>query len=490
MGTAGARAADVLVRSADYAMLQNRRDMLTRMMYSVGTEPGIEVARIYNKRGMIAMSSDSTEVGRVVDMQAEACNVCHGSGTVLREISTSMRSRIVKADGKRTLGVIQPIYNRPDCSGPPCHAHDMSQTVLGLLEVRMDLSGVDLALRQSRNQVILMGVILTVLIAGFAGFFVHRVVHKPVINLTLAAREVARGNLDVKLPAEGAVELASLADDFNRMTHALSTARAENEEWSRTLEQRVHEKTAELELMHERMLQIDKMASLGQLATTVAHELNNPLSGILTYAKLLMRRAAKKGDQPPEELKFIADESTRCGQIVKNLLLFARRGIGEVAPHDVAQLMTESLKVVAHHLELNRVTLHSDLDSITAVCDGSQIRQAIVAMLVNAIEAMPEGGDITVRVKPEPERDGVRVVIADTGVGISIQDRAHIFEPFYTSKSEGKGVGLGLAVVYGIISRHGGDIDVDSTPGSGTTFTVHLPLSPRVETLEKEKHNV
>jgi two-component system NtrC family sensor kinase len=490
VGVAGTRAADILVRSADYAMLQNRRDMLTRMIRDVGGEPGIEVARIYNKRGMIAMSSDSTEEGRIVDMQAEACNVCHASGGVLRRVSEKERSRVVDRTGRRSLGVIQPIYNREACSGPPCHAHSLDQTVLGLLEVRMSLAGVDQALSRGRWQVILMGASLTLLVAGVAGYFVQRVVHRPVLNLTRGTREVASGNLSVRLPVEGSVELASLAEAFNRMAEALAKAHAENAVWSETLEKRVLEKTAELETMHQRMLQVEKMASLGQLAATVAHELNNPLSGILTYAKLLQRRALKHGDPLPEELKFIADETQRCGQIVKNLLLFARRGIGEVAPHDVAQVTEEALKIVAHHIELNHVTLNRDLRALTVVCDGSQIRQALVALLVNAIEAMRDGGELNVSTRPEPEREGVRFAISDTGSGINPEDLKHIFEPFYTSKPEGKGVGLGLAVVYGIVSRHGGSIDVNSTPGAGTTFTVHLPLAPREHTVQREAQNV
>jgi len=307
-----------------------------------------------------------------------------------------------------------------------------------------------------------------------------------VLNLTAGTHEIARGNLDITLPVEGAVELASLAEDFNQMARALAKAHAENAEWSSTLAQRVKDKTAELELLHQRMLQVEKMASLGQLAATVAHELNNPLSGIVTFAKLIQRRETKAGQTPSEEIAFIANEAMRCGQIVSNLLLFARRGAGDMEPHDIAQLVSESLRVVQHHLELHSISLTRELDSATVVCDGAHIRQAIVALLVNAIEAMPDGGELTVSSRAEPERDGVRVVVADTGVGINPKDREHIFEPFYTSKPDGKGVGLGLAVVYGIVARHGGDIDVKSAPGEGTTLTIHLPRAAHKQEPSKE----
>lgn len=483
---AGRRAVDLLARSADYAMLQNRRDLLTRFIRDVGREPGIEVARIYNKRGQIALSSDSTEEGRIVDMQAEACNVCHGTPGAQKQLLDSRRTRFIEHNGQRSLGVIHPIYNRPECAGPACHVHPEQQSVLGLLEVRMSLSDVDATLAESRWQVVGMGALLTILVAGLAGLFVHRVVHKPVIHLTRGTREIAAGNLDVRLKATGGVELASLAHDFNLMAERLSEARSENEQWAGTLERRVREKTAELEEMHRRMIQVERMASLGQLAATVAHEINNPLSGVLTYAKLLQRRAVRAGQEVPEELKFIADETARCGDIVKNLLGFARRDVRHATPHDVGALVDGALQVVAHQFTENRIEVRRELEPVKFNCDGAQIKQALVALFVNSVEAMPDGGELCVRAHADAGTNGVVLEVEDNGVGINPDDVKHIFEPFFTTKLDGKGVGLGLAVVYGIVARHGGRIEVKSLRGAGTTFSIHLPSSPPIVTTEKE----
>ena len=485
ISTGGRRAVDLLARSADYAMMQNRRDLLERMIRDIGREPGIEVARIYNKKGTIALSSDSTEEGRTVDMQAEACNVCHATPGALRQLLDTQRTRFVERDGVRSLGVIHPINNRPECSGPPCHVHSPEQSVLGLLEVRMTLSEMDATLARSRWEVVGMGALFTLLVAGLAGIFVHRLVHKPVQNLTRGTREIAAGNLDVRLTASGGVELASLANDFNQMAQNLSEARAENEQWSTTLERRVQEKTSELEEMHRRMLQVERMASLGQLAATVAHEINNPLSGVLTYAKLLQRRASRAGDQVPEELTFIIDETARCGEIVKNLLGFTRRDIRNAVPHDAATLVEGALQVVAHLFKQNRIEVQSDLEHVEFRCDGAQIKQALVALFVNSVEAMPDGGELTVKSHAGPS-GGVVLEVQDTGVGINPDDLKHIFEPFFTTKLDGKGVGLGLAVVYGIVARHGGRIEVQSQRGAGATFRLHLPAVPPSEGMEKE----
>jgi len=482
----GRRAVDLLARSADYAMLQNRRDLLTRVIRDVGREPGIEVARIYNKKGTIALSSDSTEEGLTVDMQAEACNVCHATPGALRQLLDKDRSRLIEHEGERVLGVIHPIYNRPECSGPPCHVHPPEQSVLGLLEVRMTLSDVDAKLARARLEVVGMGILFTLLVAGLAGYFVHRVVHKPVQQLTRGTREVAAGNLDVRLEASGGVELASLAEDFNVMASRLAESRNENEQWAATLERRVDDKTAELQEMNRRMLQVERMASLGQLAATVAHEINNPLSGVLTYAKLLQRRAERAGQEVPEELKFIADETARCGEIVKNLLGFARRGTGDFTRHDVGRLVDGALQVVAHQFTQNRIAVRRELEELDLLCDPAQIKQALVAMFVNSVEAMPDGGELTVRAKAGPGGDGVLLEVEDTGAGIDPGDIKHIFEPFFTTKFDGKGVGLGLSVVYGIVARHGGQIDVQSERGRGTTFRVHLPSVPPADDANKE----
>jgi two-component system, NtrC family, sensor kinase len=486
ISTSGRRNVDILARSADYAMLQNQRDLLTRMMRDVGREPGIEVARIYNKKGVIALSSDSTEEGLAVDMQAEACNVCHATPGALRQLLDKDRTRLINAPEGRTLGVIHPIYNRAACSGPPCHVHSPDQSVLGLLEVRMKLSDMEATLSKTRWQVIGLGILFTLLVAGLAGIFVHRVVHKPVQQLTRGTREIAAGNLDVRLEARGGVELAALAEDFNVMAARLTEARNENEQWAATLERRVDDKTAELQEMNRRMLQVERMASLGQLAATVAHEINNPLSGVLTYAKLLQRRAERAGQEAPEELKFIVEETARCGEIVKNLLGFARRGTGDFTRHDVGRLVDGALQVVAHQFTQNRIAVRRELEELDLLCDPAQIKQALVAMFVNSVEAMPDGGELTVRAKAGPGGDGVLLEVEDTGPGIDPGDIKHIFEPFFTTKFDGKGVGLGLSVVYGIVARHGGQIDVQSERGRGTTFRVHLPSVPPADDANKE----
>ncbi len=266
------------------------------------------------------------------------------------------------------------------------------------------------------------------------------------------------------------------------MARSLRDADVELREWSRTLEDRVQQKTRELEGLNVQLVQVEKTASLGRMAATVAHELNNPLSGILTLAKLSARRvealvpAGADLARVLDALELIRSEALRCGNIVRNLLTYARQGSAEMRSASLHEVVDRALHLVAHHIELRGIDAVRELTLADdrVVCDPEQIQQALMALLINAVEATGEGGRLVVRTEADGA-DRVRLSVADTGVGIAPDALPHIFDPFFSTKDETKGVGLGLAVVQGIVQRHEGRIDVDSRPGRGTTFTITLP---------------
>jgi two-component system NtrC family sensor kinase len=235
------------------------------------------------------------------------------------------------------------------------------------------------------------------------------------------------------------------------------------------------------------MVFTEKMASLGKLAAIVAHEINNPLAGVLVYTKLVRRRLPKlQGEdgggksigELDETLATIEAETARCGDIVRNLLLFSRRGETAMAPVDVNTVLRRAVRLVQHQADLAVVAVETDLGELPpTICDASEIQQAVLAPLMNALEAMPDGGTLAVRTRHLPEAGEITVEIRDTGVGIPEDIRPKVFEPFFSTKSEGKGTGLGLAVMYGIIQHHGGRIDLESEVGRGTLFRIHLPVA-------------
>ena len=274
------------------------------------------------------------------------------------------------------------------------------------------------------------------------------------------------------------------------MTADLLAARREITMWSETLEQRVAAKTEELEHVQRQIMHMEKMASLGKLSATVAHELNNPMSGMLTYARLVKREIADQpqlSDDVREELdrylSLLANECNRCGEIVRNLLTFARRDGSRMSSVSAADIIHRSMMLVRHHFEMNSVRLEGNLqlEDEMLIADADQLQQALIALLVNALEATQDAhrDDPVVLVRARDERDGVVIEIVDNGVGVAEDDVPHLFEPFFSTKSEDRhGVGLGLAVVYGIAHRHQGVIEVDSAEGEGATFRLRLPREP------------
>jgi two-component system NtrC family sensor kinase len=476
------RASDFIKQSLLASMLGNERERIYAQIRVLAMEPGVEVVRIYNKRGEIKFSSQEREIGTSVDLQAEACYVCHASHQPLQSVPTEERARVyVKTNGHRhrVLGLINPIENAPSCSNASCHAHGADQSILGVLDVQMSLATLDAAQMASERQGFGLAVIVILASALLMAAIVYKAVHVPTKKLWRGTEALAQGDLDVVIDLHRSDELGALAHSFNHMAGELRS-------WSRTLEQRVQEKTDELEHIHQQIRQVEKTASLGKMAATVAHEINNPLSGIITYAKVVARKL--RGQLPDtaersamlDDLELIRSESMRCGKIVRDLLTYARESKPEFQPVHLHEVIEHALGLVAHHTQLVHVETETNftLADDMVVCDREQIVQALIALMVNAVEAMPQGGRLTLRTWEAAQAGRVCLSVSDTGIGISPDVKERIFDPFFSTKSETKGVGLGLAVVYGIVQRHEGTISVASTPGAGTTFTMEMPRGP------------
>jgi two-component system NtrC family sensor kinase len=479
------RASDIIRRATRASMLRNQRTELHEIIQNVGDQPGIDLVRIYNKQGRIMFSTQGEEVGKKVDLQAEACYRCHAQAEPRRSLEGGEPARIFEDHDHRVLGWISAIPNESDCSTAPCHAHPPDQTVLGVLDVWMSLDRVDAQLGESRRNLQAMAGVVVLVVALSFGLLILRLVQHPVERLMTGTREVTKGNLDYEIPIHSDDDLGMLAESFNGMTRELRKAHEENESWAETLEEKVAEKTRELRRAHAHLVQMDRMASLGKLSATVAHEINNPLSGILTYARLVERELddgeldRSSVESMRRSMQMISSETRRCGEIAQNLLVFARSAALRTESVHLRELVNRSLGLVRHHLELRNIDVeqHVNGEDDMVLCSSGEIQQAILGLMVNAVEAMPNGGTLSVAVQLEPEV--VSVAIGDTGVGIPPEILPRIFEPFFTTKSETKGVGLGLAVVYGIMQRHGGKVDVESQVDVGSTFTLVWPRHVR-----------
>ncbi len=460
----------------------NHQEDIWRTITDLGSEPGIERIRIYDKRGVIRYSTDHKEVWTTVDVNADACTMCHGNATDFEKTASDQFVRIYETSGgDRVLGFINPIANERGCWDADCHAHTAEQTYLGVLDVQMSLAKIDTHIASGVNLLLLSSVVTLLAVALVSGVFIYVVVHKPVKRVIAGTKALAQGELRYKINVPSTDEIGELAHSFNDMGESLHTAEQKLLEWSTTLEQKVEEKTRELQQAQAQVLHMEKMASLGKLSSMIAHELNNPLSGILTYAKLIRKRLGRP-DLTEEQLgaidrdlSLISDESKRCGDIVRNLLFFARGQSGTFAPCYIREVAEKALRLIQHQIDMQRIEAELSFPEtpIEVICDQNQIQQVLLALMMNAVEAMPDGGDLKLQLVEDG--DSVRITIRDTGVGISSDDLPRIFEPFYTTKESGFGTGLGLSIVYGILRSHGGDISVASTPGIGSTFTILLP---------------
>jgi len=478
------RVSDIIKRSTTEYMLRNDREGLHHAIHTMADEPGMVKIRIFDQEGRITYTTDPKERDHVVDKRAEACYACHAQSQPLARLNRPDRFRIYRnVGGSRVLGIITPIENQPACSNAACHAHPAAQQILGVLDTDLSLQMADVQLAESTRRMIAYTGIALILIACLSWVVVWQVVSKPVKALERGTELLAKGDLGYQIEVQSTDEIGELAGSFNDMSLQLQAEHNENLALTRTLEERVDQKARELKRAHEHALQTEKMASIGKMAAVLAHEINNPLSGILTYAKLLRKWADREDggevrrQEVRESLDLIASESRRCGDLVKNLLTFSRVTPMNLQLTDLNQVVERTVRLVQHQFELRGTQPQLRLDPALPLveCDAAQIEQVLLALVMNALDAMPQGGNLWVTTGVSREEGQVRVVVRDDGAGIPPEILARIFEPFLTTKETGHGVGLGLAISRSILERHHGSIEVQSEVGRGATFTITLP---------------
>jgi two-component system NtrC family sensor kinase len=317
-----------------------------------------------------------------------------------------------------------------------------------------------------------------VLIIGITYVMIGNIT-RPLGEMVAATRKIRVGDFDQEVRLSSPDEIAQLADAFNAMLKSLRQGKSALEEWGRTLEEKVKQRTEELSAMQVRVAQAERLASLGMLAAGVAHEVNNPLGAILTLTALTLEDM-KEDDPNRGNLEEVVRQSARCRDIVKGLLAFSRQSKAEKELVDVNKILEETLALIDKQAQFFNVNIirNCDPDLPAVMADQSQVQQVFMNILVNAAQAMDERGTITVVTRYEASASCIEVAISDTGRGIPPEQIDRIFDPFFTSKTSGEGTGLGLSIAYGIVTTHGGTISVKSEIGKGSTFTIRLPLIP------------
>jgi len=479
---------EVITKSTRFAMVQNKPSYVDEIIQDVGAQNEIDRVRILSKNGTVIHSSDISEIGTLVDQEAEACLACHLDEESMRQSPMIGRPRFFTNEaGQHMLGSTAVIRNEPTCSSGGCHANAAGQAVLGVLDIVYPLQEIDETIRATTFRIVGLALGFVILAALLVSWLVQRIVYRPLGDLKEGSDRLTDGDLEHPIPVRSDDELGKLAESFNSMTNRLRKSRGERLAWERTLQQKVEEATHDLQIAQAEAARSEKLASVGLLAAGIAHELNNPLTGVLTFSHLV-RKQMPDGSPEAEDLDLVIQETKRCATIIRRLLDFAREKTPEMKFSDLNQLIEDTSHLISQSAQVADIDIILNLDESlpTVWVDEDLVKQVVMNMLVNAQHAIDGSGSITVRtsVWRDTQDSGeesqsapmAEISITDTGCGISEENLQRIFDPFFTTKGVGKGTGLGLSVSHGTIEAHGGSVEVESELGVGTEFRIHLPL--------------
>ncbi len=397
-----------------------------------------------------------------------------GTVTIFLE-DIRISTNVISSEGERTVGTLvsEEVYDRVFKNGEMwidrafvvdkwyiagyTPLADTTGKTVGILYVGVPSDNYRWMQTNTASYVLLI-TIITSLFAIFVSVYLLKRIIKPINEVVEMSDIIAEGDYSSKLRQFSEYELSHLSSAFNRMTDA------------------IYERDCRIkETAQNQIAQSEKLASLGRLASGIAHEINNPLTGILTYSSMLKEDLADS--QYIDDLQIIIDETMRCRKIVRGVLDFARETSLEKQPLDLNKALVTAVRIIEKHITFQNVNIiksfSPDIPHVNV--DLDQMKSVFNNLLVNAADAMPEGGDLTISTSYNPAEKMVYVSFSDTGTGIPEEHLDKIFDPFFTTKEPGKGTGLGLSVIYGIIEKHNGSISVKSTPGEGTVFTIKLP---------------
>jgi two-component system NtrC family sensor kinase len=459
------------------------------------------VLRLIDHQGNIRYSSDEKEPAKTVNINSATCRQCHTSGIDAggRAVTDAGGRAPVGGNyevgeyGKNwyftdygTLKAFLPLTNKKVCYTAPCHRHPESgpesNKILGIVEAEQSMSYLNDLNRERNFDALIIGVIFTALIVITIYVMLYMSIKRPATALADGMRMVSNGYLNHSVEALSEDEIGELSESFNEMARRLKSERDALLEKIDGLTVKAEEKKR----TEEQYMYTEKLASLGRMAAGVAHELNSPLTGIIIFAQLLLKRTPPDDKSFQDDLKVIVEQAEKCSNIIAVLLGYSRTIPSKRPDVDINRTILNAIAIVANQAKFYGITIEHRLDPLLPVVpgDSSHIEQVFINLLINAADAMESRGVVTVTtgiVEEGGQEGGARYAemsFADTGCGIPPENLVRVFEPFYTTKPEGKGTGLGLAVSDGIVRKFGGRIIVQSAPGRGSTFTVRLPLAP------------
>ena len=467
--------AGIVQKSLRYGMLNARYGVMQQTVETLATLEDINEIKVMDRTGRVVFASDSGLTGTAAQKSAAITDALNGVEPE-PEITVS-------ENGLKVLRSFQPILNEPACFNAACHVHREDEKVLGVMETSFSTHAIEATRQQMFTGTLLFGAIFVFCTAMLMILVLYKFVSRPVARLEAGMKRLSKGDFDTPIEIKSHDEMGLLAETFNTMALDIKKYRERMENWTMSLQDEVDKKTNEIVNAQEQIINAEKLASLGRMAAGVAHELNSPLTGVLTFAHLLRSRTPPDRKEDIEDLDVIIEQTNRCSKIIKGMLGFARKGVSEASSININSLLEAVVQMVKNTAKFHNVEvvleLGQDLPRITM--DPNQMQQVFLNFLTNAADAMDNNGRITITtrtISEDPDKKLIELEFTDNGPGILPDNLGKIFEPFFTTKPVGKGTGLGLPVSYGIIKKHGGEIVVRSKVGTGTTFFVRMPIDP------------
>lgn len=479
----------VIKKTLEYKMETKQCKDVQKTIEIIGGQKDVEHVMILNKSGKIVFSAREDDIGKQLSIEEESCRICHRQTPYPHD-----DIKVFTLGGARILRNVDPIRNAKKCQA----CHDMQDRIVGVLVVDTSLLPMDKALASARNRMILFSTVIFLAVALILAWLIFVLVDRPIGKLARVVSSAAEGRLDCRVDIASRDEFGQLSNGFNAMMDKITGFNRELEEKVKAaveecrrfnvelmkVNRHLEKANRELKESQEQIVRAEKMSAVGQLASGVAHEINNPLGGILTYIKLAIKKLDRYSldaqsldiSQLKKYMSMVEDEVNRCKGITGSLLDFSRAKQPEMKVFDITYIVNKALELTGHQLSEQRITLVRNFGSLPAkiVADPDQLQQVCINIILNAVHAMPEGGILEMSIRKRPSF--VEIAFKDSGCGIADEDLTRIFTPFFTTKTVGQGTGLGLSVAYGIIKNHGGEITVKSKIGSGTTVTIVLPV--------------
>jgi len=479
----------IIKETLEYKMEKKQCKDVQKIVEIIREQKDVEHVMIIKKGGGIVYSAREEDIGKVLSIEEESCQICHQQKPYSHD-----DVKVFALGGERIMRNVNPIRNGDKCNA--CHSYQ--DKILGVLVVDTSLLPLDEELSAARNRMIFFTITIFLAVSLILALLVFILVDRPIRKLAKVVSNAAEGRLDSRVDIGSRDEFGKLSKGFNLMMDKVARFNQELQEKVKIavedcrkfnvelmkVNRHLEKANRELKKSQEQIIKSEKMVAVGQLASGVAHEINNPLGSILTYIKLAIKKIDNYSSESSilnisqlrKYLATVEEEVNRCKGITRGLMDFSRIKEPEAIVVDINGVLNNALELVEHQLSDHRIRLVKKFSSSTSriVADPHQMQQVFINIILNAFHAMPEGGILEITTRKSSKF--AEIIFKDSGCGISEEDFSRIFTPFFTTKKAGEGTGLGLSVAYGIIENHNGEIKVRSKVGEGTTVSILLPV--------------